>query len=158
MIHDFSESSVRNNLPAFFMDFGGPALFAEQRTGIKPSTYNLSRYFTNIVIPAAQKNLVFAAIEDAKIVGYVFAETGLNDQFQLEQPLVSGVFTFVLPEYRRKGVATALRTKILKALQEQGYKIILCQIFDSNESSGISMKKFMETFPHETYQGYKVSL
>lgn len=154
MIHGFSEPSVRNNLPAFFMDFGGPALFAEQRTGIKPSTYNLSRYFTNIVIPAAQKSLVFADIEDGKIVGYTFAETGLNDQFQLEQPLVSGVFTFVLPEYRRKGIATALRTKMLEALQEQGYKIILCQIFNSNESSNLSMERFLERFPHKKFTGY----
>lgn len=158
MIYGFSEPSVRNNLPAFFMDFGGPALFAEQKTGIKPSTYNLSRYFTNIVIPAAQKNLVFAAIEDGKIVGYIFADTALNEQFQLEQPLVSGVFTFVLPEYRRKGIATALRTKMLEVLQEQGYKVILCQIFTANETSGASMQKFAKALPHEQFKGYRVQI
>lgn len=158
-LHDSKSEFVRNNLSDAFVYGGlGAALFESQKTGIEPVLYNLTKYYTNSILPAIQKGLLFVAEEDGKVVGLTFAEAGLNVMYRLKAPVVTGAFTIVVPEYRRRGIATALRLELLKEIKSQGYKVVFCQIYEDNEASLASLKPFFETVKHEKFNGFRAEI
>lgn len=158
-IHDSKSDFVKAKLSEAFVYGGlGAALFQSQKTGIEPVLYNLTKYYTNSILPAIQKGLLFVAEEDDKVVGLTFGEAGLNVMYRLKAPVITGAFTIVDPEYRRRGIATALRINLLEEFRKQGYKIAFCQIDEVNDTCLSSLKPFFETIKYEKFNTFKIEL
>lgn len=158
MIVDHTDEIVERKLPAFFLEIGGPSLLREQANGMRLNVHNLAKYYTSVILPASRKNLLFAAVEDGQVVGFTYADATINDHYQFDKPVISGAFTFVLPNYRQKGIATELRTKLLESIKAQGYKIVFAQINETNDASNASMQKFFEELPHTKATIYRAEL
>lgn len=88
-----------------------------------------------------EKHIYLAAVYDDRIVGYI--KIAINRVYILDYdtildlpPGAAMIYdTFVLPEYRRKGVCAALIREGLDDLRARGYKIVWCHIPRWNTAS-----------------------
>lgn len=76
----------------------------------------------------------FVAVADGKAVGYIGFHTVLDEAY------IANIA--VLPEYRRKGIATALLQCAVDFCRENGFAFITLEVRQSNINSVALYKKF----------------
>ena len=75
------------------------------------------------------------AVEDSKVVGYVGSQTVLGETDMMN--------IAVHPEFRKKGIATALITQLISTLAQQGSHSLMLEVRASNDPA-ISVYKSLD--------------
>ena len=89
------------------------------RDRVEPYLTNIDYYLDNYL--DYREYTAFMAHEDNKYVGFILGYHLLNDTYKL-------VMLYVDPEYRSKGIAFALKTRLTEYAKEKGYKRIVSGI------------------------------
>ena len=94
------------------------------------------RSIENLLKENVKTGKIFVAVEDGKIVGYASGWIKTIEDFPnlTGAPNVNGMFDniFVLPEYRRKGVASALVKKLEEYFQENRCQLVWLNVYSGN--------------------------
>jgi len=104
---------------------------------------NVDEYY-NEALENSDKSSVFIAEDNGKIVGFLKADVEQIDHFFLNPQIIYLDDIFVLPEYRRKGIAKTLVKEAEKLAKEKGIKRIQARVYSFNKR----MQSFLES------QGY----
>ena len=96
-----------------------------------------------------------------KHVGFNCASTCINQVYDFNKKIGLGVLTFILKEYRRKGLSERLRHLIMKDFKSMGVEYVFCDIYEPNKPSLLGMKKICNESnlkPERIFERYGCSL
>lgn len=102
-----------------------------------------------------ENNRIFVAIDDDKIVGFVFyakALGNLYDNAEIRE-------IYVLPEYQKRGIGKLLFQKAVEALKQLRFTsfVVACPLHNQNVDFFIHMGGVRDSNREETFFGYSVS-
>lgn len=111
---------------------------------LSPTLENAKVFFRMEVIPCLINNdPVYLAYKKNQAIGMACCSLGVNAAYALSKAVALGVLTTTLPEFRNKGVATELRTEMLKELKEKKINTVLTDISSNNVASHESCNKII---------------
>lgn len=101
----------------------------ETRRGTSPPR-TVEQMAERIAFLKIEPESLFLAVDGERYVGYTHLDTGQSDRPRLRQG-----WTGVRPEYRRRGIATALKLLGIAYAREHGYGVIVTSPFVANTAS-----------------------
>lgn len=95
--------------------------------------YIVNNWFENLY--NMENNVLYVAKENEEIVGYIYCKinTGENGPTNNLEALIDGLY--VLEEYRKKGIATALINKAKQWCRNKNVKYIMINVLEDNKTA-----------------------
>lgn len=95
--------------------------------------YIVNNWFENLY--NMENNVLYVAKENEEIVGYIYCKinTGENGPTNNFEALIDGLY--VLEEYRKKGIATALINKAKQWCRNKNVKYIMINVLENNKTA-----------------------
>lgn len=95
--------------------------------------YIVNNWFENLY--NMENNVLYVAKENEEIVGYIYCKinTGENGSTNNLEALIDGLY--VLEEYRKKGIATALINKAKQWCRNKNVKYIMINVLEDNKTA-----------------------
>lgn len=95
--------------------------------------YIVNNWFENLY--NMENNVLYVAKENEEIVGYIYCKinTGENGSTNNLEALIDGLY--VLEEYRKKGIATALINKAKQWCRNKNVKYIMINVLENNKTA-----------------------
>ena len=95
--------------------------------------YIVNNWFENLY--NMENNVLYVAKENEEIVGYIYCKiiTGENGLTNNLEALIDGLY--VLEEYRKKGIATALINKAKQWCRNKNVKYIMINVLEDNKTA-----------------------
>lgn len=112
----------------------------ENRTDVLPTEQNADVMIFSGISAAESGDPCCALWIDNKIVGFTYWVGSSTRGFEVREKVCSGLGTFILPEYRRQGLATKLREKAVEIAKDAGYARVDGIVHDKVGTD--SVKKF----------------
>ena len=113
-----------------------------QAGGLLPTKKNASIFYTLEILPILiDREPIFGAFIEKKLVGISCCSLKINNIYNLQEKIAIGVVTAVIPQERRKGIGTKLRSKLAKDLESKKVSKLIFEMESSNQASLLNAKK-----------------
>jgi GNAT superfamily N-acetyltransferase len=129
---------------------------------ILPTKRNAINYYNSEIFPIIfDEDPALGLFKGKKLIAISLCSTKLDRTYDTEIKIAAGSIDIVDPEFRRRGISSKLRTKILHVLRSKGYNEVYLNIKKANKASLDCASKVINSVSGNqeeisTYYSYKI--